>query len=177
MISMCSVRFLGCCALLAGALAMPHAAKAQESFFGRLFGAFDPPPAQPSYGGVHESGPLRLDVRPMRSPRRNVQRPPSARVARLPRPLRPLRPARPNTPPANTEAYARLNPATNPKWYLEDPTLRRGDIVVLEQGARVFVGHAAAAHRASEFQAPSEVSELPIAERERIEKLAVVNTD
>lgn len=162
-------RLLGCCALLAGALAVPALAEAQESFFGRLFGTFDPPPvAQPSYGGAHEAGPLRLDVRPMRAPRRQVHRP---------RPSRMVRPARPNTPAANTEAYARLNPAINSRWYLEDPTLRSGDIVVLDEGVRVFVGQKAASHEAADFQPPAEASGIPAAERDRIEKLAVVNPD
>lgn len=33
-----------------------------------------------------------------------------------------------------------LDPATDPDWYLKDPTLRRGDIVVTASGVMVFQG-------------------------------------
>ena len=33
-----------------------------------------------------------------------------------------------------------LDPATNPNWYLADPTLRRGDIVVTNRGVLVYQG-------------------------------------
>lgn len=33
-----------------------------------------------------------------------------------------------------------LDPATDPHWYLKDPTLRRGDIVVTAQGVMVYQG-------------------------------------
>lgn len=33
-----------------------------------------------------------------------------------------------------------LDPATDPSWYLKDPTLRRGDIVVTASGVMVFQG-------------------------------------
>lgn len=33
-----------------------------------------------------------------------------------------------------------LDPATDPNWYLKDPTLRRGDIVVTNNGVMVFQG-------------------------------------
>jgi hypothetical protein len=33
-----------------------------------------------------------------------------------------------------------LDPATDPSWYLKDPTLRRGDIVVTANGVMVYQG-------------------------------------
>ncbi|PZO03665.1 MAG: hypothetical protein DCF30_02265 [Hyphomicrobiales bacterium] len=33
-----------------------------------------------------------------------------------------------------------LDPATDPSWYLKDPTLRRGDIVVTASGVMVYQG-------------------------------------
>jgi len=33
-----------------------------------------------------------------------------------------------------------LDPATDPQWYLKDPTLRRGDIVVTATGVMVYQG-------------------------------------
>jgi hypothetical protein len=164
------LRFLGCATLLAGALALPAAAEAQESWFGGLFGSFNPAPAAPpSYHGSrgYDPGPLRVDVRPMRSTRRPVR----AHVARV------GRPPRISTIAAQTEAYARLNPANNPNWYLQDPTLRHGDIVVLQNGPMVFVGGRAAAHKVTDFQAPAQADDMSNDERARIEKIAVVNND
>jgi hypothetical protein len=48
---------------------------------------------------------------------------------------------------------------------------------VLDRGAMVFVGQKAGSHAASDFQPAAEASDISTAERERIEKLAVVNTD
>lgn len=46
--------------------------------------------------------------------------------------------------PGGSEARAKLqtpmDPVKNPRWYLDDPTLRRGDIVVLKGRAVVFDG-------------------------------------
>jgi hypothetical protein len=167
-----SLRFLGCL-LVASALAFPAAAEAQESWFGGLFGGGFAParPAPPAHdGGGFSSEPLQLDVRPRRSPRRQVnsQRLRSVRVAR---------PARVDAIAAHTEAYARLNPAINPRWHLEDPTLRHGDIVVLDRGVMVFVGQKASSHGASEFKRPAAVTDISNAERDSMEKLTVVSAD
>jgi hypothetical protein len=102
---------------------------------------------------------------------RSTRRPVRAHVARV------GRPPRISTIAAQTEAYARLNPANNPNWYLQDPTLRHGDIVVLQNGPMVFVGGRAAAHKVTDFQAPAQADDMSNDERARIEKIAVVNND
>ena len=57
-------------------------------------------------------------------------------------PIRPRAP-RPRAPEASTKPKApvvQLDPATDPSWYLKDPTLRRGDIVVTANGVMVYQG-------------------------------------
>ncbi len=44
--------------------------------------------------------------------------------------------SQPETPPE----IDLMNPDRNPTWYLDDPTLRRGDIVVLKGEVLVFQG-------------------------------------
>lgn len=46
-----------------------------------------------------------------------------------------------------------LDPATDPNWYLADPTLRRGDIVVTNGGVLVYQGRDSDALRRSDFAA------------------------
>lgn len=45
----------------------------------------------------------------------------------------------------------KVDPATEPYWYLRDPTLRRGDIVVTQTGALVFEGPRETEHAAADF--------------------------
>ena len=45
----------------------------------------------------------------------------------------------------------KLDPATEPDWYLRDPTLRRGDIVVTASGVMVYRGRDSDAMRRSDF--------------------------
>jgi hypothetical protein len=47
----------------------------------------------------------------------------------------------------------KLDPAADQFWYLSDPTLRRGDIVVTRSDVLVFEGRASPSHRASDFTA------------------------
>ncbi|MGH6806423.1 MAG: hypothetical protein ACREEJ_06160, partial [Ensifer adhaerens] len=47
----------------------------------------------------------------------------------------------------------KLDPATDQYWYLDDPTLRRGDIVVTRSDALVFEGRVSQNHSASDFTA------------------------
>lgn len=47
----------------------------------------------------------------------------------------------------------KLDPQTDRNWYLKDPTLRRGDIVVTANGVLVYQGRDADAARASDFVA------------------------
>jgi hypothetical protein len=44
-----------------------------------------------------------------------------------------------------------LDPATDPNWYLADPTLRRGDIVVTNRGVLVYQGRDSDVLRRSDF--------------------------
>lgn len=46
-----------------------------------------------------------------------------------------------------------LDPSTDPNWYLADPTLRRGDIVVTNGGVLVYQGRDSDALRRSDFAA------------------------
>ena len=54
---------------------------------------------------------------------------------RAPRPRAPEASSKPKPP------VVRLDPATDPSWYLKDPTLRRGDIVVTATGVMVYQGN------------------------------------
>lgn len=45
----------------------------------------------------------------------------------------------------------KLDPATDPNWFLADPTLRRGDIVVTRQGVLVYNGRDSDSLRRSDF--------------------------
>jgi hypothetical protein len=47
----------------------------------------------------------------------------------------------------------KLDPATDPNWYLADPTLRRGDIVVTNGGVLVYRGRDSDDLRRSDFAA------------------------
>ena len=44
-----------------------------------------------------------------------------------------------------------LDPEKDPNWFLKDPTLRRGDIVVTRQGVLVYNGRHSDASRRSDF--------------------------
>ncbi len=48
-----------------------------------------------------------------------------------------------------------LDPSSDPNWYLKDPTLRRGDIVVTAQGVMVYQGGRGGDGRRSDFTALS----------------------
>ena len=48
-----------------------------------------------------------------------------------------------------------LDPSADPHWYLKDPTLRRGDIVVTAQGVMVYQGGRGGDGRRSDFTALS----------------------
>lgn len=47
----------------------------------------------------------------------------------------------------------KLDPQTDPYWYLKDPTLRRGDIVVTAGGVLVYQGRDSDASRPADFVA------------------------
>lgn len=108
---------------------------------------FGRPPPQQVYPVQPE--PLAVTVRPMR------RHHPRKLVASKP------------TPPA-----VKLDPATDQFWYLEDPTLRRGDIVVTEADVLVFEGRAGQSHRASDFTALSRSRLVSKATQQRVSAAA-----
>lgn len=61
---------------------------------------------------------------------------------------RPVEQASRPTPPA-----VKLDPEADPYWYLKDPTLRRGDIVVTANGPVVFHGTTRSRHAEADFAA------------------------
>ena len=108
----------------------------------------------PRYAPVElERGPLNVTV----SPRR--------RAAAPPRRLRALA-AKPKP------VLVKLDPATDPTWYLRDPTLRRGDIIVLKTGVVVFDGAARAEHMADDFTPLGKTPLLSSTRRQEIAEMA-----
>ena len=84
-----------------------------------------------------------------------------------PRPSKP-RPA--STKP--TEPAVKLDPASDSYWYLRDPTLRKGDIVVTSRGVVVFDGQRASGHVSSDFTALEDTKRLPKAQQQTLEAAA-----
>lgn len=79
--------------------------------------------------------------------------------------------ARPaSTKPA--EPAVKLDPASDAYWYLRDPTLRKGDIVVTRSGVVVFDGQRASDHLSSDFTTLEDTKRLPKAQREALETAA-----
>lgn len=70
-----------------------------------------------------------------------------APAPRAPRPRAPEVSSKPKPP------VVQLDPATDPHWYLRDPTLRRGDIVVTAGGVLVYQGRDSDAMRPADFTA------------------------
>lgn len=62
----------------------------------------------------------------------------------------------------------KLDPETEPYWYLRDPTLRRGDIVVARSGALVFEGPRESEHVSADFVALEHSRLVPKAFKQRI---------
>jgi hypothetical protein len=118
--------------------AFPDDARAQ-GFFEALFGGLGLRPARvaplPTPAPWFSDEPQRRPVR---------RRPPKMELANLP-PAQGIKlSTKPVTEMSDTERAATL---------LSDPTLRRGDIVVFPQGARVFRGEAgSSSHRMSDFE-------------------------
>jgi hypothetical protein len=70
-------------------------------------------------------------------------------------PIQPRAP-RQRAPEGSTKPKApvvQLDPATDPSWYLKDPTLRRGDIVVTANGVMVYQGRGSDENRRADFTA------------------------
>lgn len=116
-----TVRSLAVAALAGGSL-VAASSSAQAGLFDFLFGGGQrqapqyAPQYAPSYGA-----PLDVRVNP------HKRKPQAAKA----------RPARERTTKVVNRA---INPKDHPNWHLEDPTLRRGDIVVLPTGVMVYQG-------------------------------------
>ena len=66
----------------------------------------------------------------------------------------------------------KLDPATDQYWYLDDPTLRRGDIVVTRSDVLVFEGRASQNHSASDFTALGKSRLVSRSTQQRVEAAA-----
>lgn len=83
---------------------------------------------------------------------------------------KPSKPRPVNTKPA--EPAVKLDPASDSYWYLRDPTLRKGDIVVTRSGIVVFDGQHASGHASSDFTALEDTKRLPKAQQQTLEAAA-----
>ena len=128
---------------------------------GELFGLRpEPRPTyRPSIGRSYGSeGGLDITVRPRRA-----------------KPQRSRATARKQLPPAPTVTL-NFDPATNATWYLDDPSLRDGDIVVIKGEVLVFKGRGPAPHAREDFTSLSR-SGLSAEEREKIGAMARIRPD
>lgn len=71
-----------------------------------------------------------------------------------------------------TAPAVKLDPASDAYWYLRDPTLRKGDIVVTRSGVVVFDGQRASDHASSDFTALEDTRRLPKAQQQTLEAAA-----
>lgn len=70
------------------------------------------------------------------------------------------------------EPAVKLDPASDAYWYLRDPTLRKGDIVVTRSGVVVFDGQRSSGHETSDFTALEDTRRLPKAQQQTLEAAA-----
>jgi hypothetical protein len=115
-----------------------------EALFGKPAARFTPP--EP------ESGPLSVTVGPRRSD------PAQARPRYIT--------AKPKLP------AIKLDAENDPTWYLKDPTLRRGDIIVLKTGVVVFDGQPKAEHFSIDFTPLGQTRLLSPIRRQEIAEMA-----
>lgn len=83
---------------------------------------------------------------------------------------RPSKPRPVSTKPA--EPAVKLDPGSDAYWYLRDPTLRKGDIVVTRSGVVVFDGQRSPDHASSDFTALEDTRRLPKAQQQTLEAAA-----
>ena len=83
---------------------------------------------------------------------------------------RPSKPRPVNTKPA--EPPVKLDPASDAYWYLRDPTLRKGDIVVTRSGVVVFDGRSGSQHSPEAFTALGDTKRLPKAQQQVLQAAA-----
>lgn len=129
--------------------------EAQAGLFDFLFGGGYQRPAPQHYAPPPSYGRAPLDVRV------NPQR-------RKPHGVAKARPTRERGPKVVNRS---IDPRQHPNWHLEDPTLRRGDIVVLPTGVMVYKGGARPQTR-EDFAKLSESSLVSKKERDRIQQMA-----
>lgn len=146
-------------------LGLLQAAPAQAGLLDFLFGGggFDrpaPAPAPRYYGNGGSGAPLSVKVNPRRK-----HKPSGTAVAGSGRDRKDKRLARTN-----------IDPVKHPNWYLEDPTLRRGDIVVLTGEVLVYEGGRGQATRA-DFTSLSKSNLVSKGERDRIKTIATNPAD
>lgn len=79
--------------------------------------------------------------------------------------------ARAERPRERRPAIVAIDPVANPNWFMDDPTLRRGDIVVLDGQVLVFEG-GKPPHGPESFSSLGKTRLLSQAERERVGAMA-----
>lgn len=145
------------CAALAGAVS-----PAEAGLFEVLFGNRAAPPASNRPLAVHvrprgtvQAGRPDVAVRPDAAAR--VRREPSATPRRVKE--------------SRVFLQRGIDPVREPEWHLKDPTLRRGDIVVLATGAKVFMGRGGARLADTDFASLGKASGIGRAERLKVEAM------
>lgn len=133
-------------AALAGLGITTVAGRAEAGLFDFLFGRPNPGP-QYYYPNV-QAAPLEMRVRPRRTTTTKHQGTEKRVVA------------------------TSIDPVKNPTWYLADPTLRRGDIVVLKGKILVYDGGSRGSDGTEDFTALKDSRLVSKGERERIQKMA-----
>lgn len=87
--------------------------------------------------------------------------------------MRPTRMVRRDRRKPEVVKAAVIDPAKDPQWFLHDPTLRRGDIVVVKDDVLVFDSTASAkTHELEDFVSLQDAAQVPKSTRLMVEKLA-----
>lgn len=132
-----------------GLAASPQTGHA-AGLFEFLFGGFSRP--SPTY---QYSTPLDVHVNPYRRSKK-------------------VHATRPGGYESKAKLQASIDPVKNPQWYLDDPTLRRGDIVVLKGRALVFDG-GRGVRSVGDFTPVQRSTLVSKGDREKIEKMTKGN--
>lgn len=147
--------------------------QARAQLFDFLFGA--PEPAAPSYEPALERPRLKIRVRPEG---RSHERPQARRPLSSEHQVRRAVVARVSPAPAVAPALSQnvsvrqipIDPVKVSDWHLQDPTLRRGDIVVHRTGTFVYSGNSGPAKR-EDFVSLASSPLVSKGERDRILKI------
>jgi hypothetical protein len=139
-------------AVLASGTVVGATAPANAGLFDFLFGGGYQRPAPQQYAPpAYSREPLDVRVNPQRRKATGAAK---------------VRPGKERTKVVNKA----IDPRQHPNWYLEDPTLRRGDIIVLPTGAMVYEGGSRPQTK-EDFANLSESRLVSKKERERIKEL------